>query len=92
VVDVAIQRLKYKLGNAKANVGGSWDANLQKVTTAYHNTPKPVVHGTPANADRQDTVQGFLIAQDNGFDAFGDIGAVRHSTTACEDEILSGFI
>ena len=65
VVDVAIQRLKYKLANAKANVGGSWDANLQKVATAYNNTPKDVVHGTPANADRQDTVQGFLIAQDN---------------------------
>ena len=66
VVDAAIGRLKFKLANAKANVGGSWDANLQKVATAYNNTPKDVVHGTPANADRQDTVQGFLIAQDNG--------------------------
>ena len=65
IVDRAMQTLKIKLANARANLGGKhWSAHLGKVTEAYNSEPRAAVHGPPDKV-AEDSPQGFLVLQDN---------------------------
>jgi BMFP domain-containing protein YqiC len=63
VVDRTMQTLKVRLAEARANQGGSWKQNLDKVVAGYNATPHPTVHGAPETAD-EDNIQHFMIMQD----------------------------
>jgi hypothetical protein len=63
VVDRTMQTLKVRLGEARANEGGTWKQSLDKVVAGYNATPHPTVHGAPETAG-DENIQHFFIQQD----------------------------
>ena len=64
VVDRAIQTLKKDLATSAARDGGDWDTGLQKAESAYNNRYHSVVHGAPAEVEKNPQ-QEFRVLQDN---------------------------
>jgi hypothetical protein len=65
VNDKAMQTLKQKLATSVARHGGAWTTALRRATAAMNNTHNTAVHGTAAGAAKEDSVQHFLVEQDN---------------------------
>ena len=64
VVDRAIQTLKQDMATNAARRGGDWDTGLRKAESAYNNRYHSVVHGAPADVEKNPR-QEFRVLQDN---------------------------
>ena len=78
IVDRLMATLKVKLGLARANEGGSWKQNLDRVVAGYNATPHAAIHGAPDDAAKEN-IQHFLLLQDQArnFERNGKLTAER---------------
>ncbi len=63
IVDRAMQTVKVRLAEARANQGGTWSKPLDQVIKGYNATPHSAVHGAPETAG-DENIQGFMNLQD----------------------------